>query len=85
MTNRAAHKPWHRNLWGIEFVSRGCKPVLIGGLWSESIRERACYQGEPTRVLLFQTRKDARAWIKAYDRYPSEMRVARVRETVKVI
>lgn len=88
---------WDRMLWGIEFSvsAHDEEPMLIGTLWASDI-DRNPYPGEPTRAMLFCTRKEARAWCARRmaewreDR-PScdivrrwRMRVVRVRETVQV-
>lgn len=52
---------WNRKLWGVEFFSEGTKPHLIGTLWASRIGN---YPEEPTRALLFNTRKQAREWCK---------------------
>ena len=54
--------PWDRNLWGVEFKG-GMKednPMILGEAWNGPSLER--HEGEPTRALLFRTRKQARAW-----------------------
>ena len=69
------------------------KPMLIGSGWHEHVRtESKPYPGEPTRALLFHTRKDARDWCRARnEEYKAmadfvrhwRMRVVRVRERVE--
>jgi len=56
---------WRRNLWGVEFTSgrRADTPMLIGTAWSTA--RPGDYVGEPTRPLLFVSRRTARAWCQA--------------------
>ncbi len=57
-------KAWNRELWGIEFKSKETPPMLIGGGWHEAmIRPR--YPGEPSRAVLFTSRRLAREWCEA--------------------
>jgi len=65
---------WNRLLWGVEFTDSvsGEAPMLIGALWANS-GQRECYAGEPTRALLFCTRREARTWC--------QQRMQRWRET----
>ena len=57
---------WNRRLWGILFVSRARPGTvdrqIIGAAWERP--RPAQYPGEPTRCLLFDTRKTAREWCK---------------------
>lgn len=53
---------WNRKLWGVEFTSPGSAPLLIGTLWMRECDDRKHYPGEPTRPILFTTRKAAREW-----------------------
>ena len=53
--------PWDRRLWGVEWVAPPSAPMLIGALWTVSEPGRG-YIGEPTRPLLFTTRRHARQW-----------------------
>lgn len=91
------HKPnlWRRAFWGVMFVTRQDKPHLIGSLFDND--ERTCTRrpSEPTRALLFCTRRQAREWCRARNaeyasRRPGDIcrnwrfRVVRVIETVKV-
>lgn len=53
---------WDRLLWGIVFQShKGDEPRLIGWLWASNLGGTP-YEGEPTRALLFTSRKAARDW-----------------------
>ena len=53
---------WNRKLWGILFLGGDrSDPILIGGMWEQAMK-RIRYDGEPTRALVFMTRKDARKW-----------------------
>ena len=86
---------WNRLLWGVLFSGlRGEEQILIGGTWAMDLGGNP-YPGEPTRALLFQTRKQARAWCAEKRREWSTLqrddcvarwrvRPVRVRETVKV-
>jgi len=51
---------WNRRLWGIEFRGADKEPMLIGLVWLD--HKPNLYQGEPTRALLFMTRKQARTY-----------------------
>ena len=54
---------WVKNLWGVEFTGSmpGDTPTLLGQAWMNP-RPKSQYDGEPTRAMLFCTRKQARAW-----------------------
>lgn len=54
---------WNRKLWGVEFCGsfRQDPPSLLGRSWHDDSVPRQ-YPGEPTRALLFRTRREARAW-----------------------
>jgi hypothetical protein len=52
---------WNRNLWGVEMSTARDSPILLGQAWHTQ-NHPAFYAGEPTRALLFDTRKQARAW-----------------------
>lgn len=77
---------WNRKLWGVEFLYGKGQPVLVGSMW-HSITRDPFYLGEPTRALVFQTRKQARTWVaeKMANRSYGRFRVVRVRETVRKI
>jgi len=56
-------RPWDRELWGVAFETRAqadrC-PLLLGDTWiNPNFSQR--YIGEPTHVMLFRTREQARA------------------------
>jgi len=52
---------WHEKLWGIEFRSSADgEKMLLGSIWHGT--KIISYDGEPTRALVFCTRKAARAW-----------------------
>lgn len=55
-------KPWNRKLWGVQFTTGRDEGILIGSLWL--LGERSHYPDEPTRALVFQTRRGARAYCK---------------------
>ena len=52
-------RPWNRLLWGVKLICPNATPMLIGKDWEHQFLH---YDGEPTRALLFVTRKHARAW-----------------------
>ena len=57
---------WDRPLWGIIFTGLDRVPTMIGSLWhKEAGIAGAKYKGEPTRALLFCTRRQARDWCAA--------------------
>lgn len=89
---------WDRKMWGIELWigagETGKEYVgLLGGGWNGREAERARYEGEPTRVLVFRTRKQARDYcVKKHLEYKDHpvcgrwrFCPVRVRETVRVI
>ncbi len=63
MTTISNH--WHKRLWGVLFygAQKDDEPMLLGATWHDEARlfEKS-YPGEPTRALLFHTRRDARDW-----------------------
>lgn len=88
---------WNRLLWGVVFSSGPAdrEAMLIGGLWATDLGGTP-YAGEPTRALLFCTRKQAREWCAETMRKWRDgrqrddivarwtVRPVRVRETVQV-
>jgi hypothetical protein len=85
---------WDRLLWGVEFTGGmpDDPPMLLGKAWSRMHTMNAGLPGEPTRALLFNTRKQARAWCAGRNTEWSErtdscrkwrVRAVRVRETVR--
>lgn len=57
-------RAWDRTLWAVAFKSPGTnQPFLVGESW-HAVRP-AAYVDEPTRALLFRTRRTAREWAKA--------------------
>lgn len=84
---------WDREMWGIEFRSGKEVATLIGGGWNGFEAERERYAGEPTRALVFGTRKQARDYCKEkhleYRGHPVckkwRFRPVRVREVVEKI
>ena len=52
---------WNRLLWGVEFVDTRGNRLLCGTHWMNP-PPRSAYDGEPTRAILFVTRKQAREW-----------------------
>lgn len=89
---------WDRPLWGVVHTAPRSRPILIGDAWhtdsaSQSTRR---HDGEPTRALLFTTRRAARDWCSAenaaYRSHPKgdivyawRVRPVRVREQVEVV
>ena len=59
-------RSWDRQLWGVRFTAgrHDDRPLMIGTRWNPDTRGMG-YEGEPTRVLLFTTRRIARAWCSA--------------------
>lgn len=54
--------PWDRLLWGVLFYSGDDPPILIGYRCISEPCHAAGHEGEPTRALLFNTRRQARIW-----------------------
>lgn len=54
---------WDRRVWGVMLKGaiKSDPPMLLGLAWARELMH-APYEGEPTRTLLFMTRKQARAW-----------------------
>ena len=81
---------WNRLQWGVEFRSGKEKPHLIGSLWAW--HDAVTHPDEPTRALLFCTRRYARQWCKEtnakWQQNPSiahwRVKPVRVRETVRL-
>lgn len=94
MTTMSKPKPWNRLLWGVEFSSPRAKPMLLGSVWLDPM-PKSQYTGEPSRALLFTTRKAAREWcsnkMASYAERPEttawrwRFRPVRVREIVRVV
>ena len=82
---------WDRKLWGIKFQSGQTRPLLLGGLWDDRLKDRNFYLDEPTRPILFTTRHSAREWCRIQRaKYKGNASLqewkfspVRVRETVK--
>ena len=82
-------RKWDRLLWGIQLTTPRGKPILIGSVWSDA---REYSPGEPSRPLLFLSRRSAREWCaQKTARMLSESAVAdwrfrpvRVREIVRI-
>lgn len=83
---------WDRLLWAVEF--RSVEPpfetsFLLGAAWHDGWR--MTYDGEPSRTLLFRTRKHASDWCKENEKRVARhsphwrFRPVRVRETVAEI
>ena len=72
---------WDSMLWGVTFSSQKTSPILIGRTWGGHFGEH--YAGEPTRPLLFNTRREAQAWCKEKNGNGCiRFRAVRVREVV---
>ena len=79
---------WNKKLWGIEYTTELGEKIIISNLWHSYKTDRKYYHSEPIRAMLFCTRKAAREWIKSDFHSPAargELRVVRVRETVRKI
>ena len=84
-----ASSTWERDLWAVEMHSASGRPepILLGDAWHAITAPK--YHGEPSRCLLFRTRKLARAWcveatVKHFKHSTDwRFRPVRVRETVK--
>ena len=63
MTQHRQQNGWDQQLWGVSFTSSGSKHVILGTAWHAIFDPR--YEGEPSRPLLFLTRRTARAWCEA--------------------
>ncbi len=78
-------RTWSRKVWAVQF--RG---VIISTLWNADHKYNH-HHGEPAHLMLFTTRKSCRAWCKAKNLQPYNMRNAwkftpvQVRESVKPI
>jgi|SRR5579884_2145793 len=58
---RKASNIWNRRLWAVRFSDSDGRSFLIGSSWHRANNTaNAGYPGEPTRALLFCTRKHAR-------------------------
>ena len=83
-------QPWDRLLWGVLLHSQA-EPLLLGAVWHEA--EFGGYAGEPSRALLFCTRRQAREWCATWNAKETasgtsvRWRVSpvRVRETVRKV
>ena len=82
---------WTRKLWGVHFIGADGEPILIGATWHDHVlREAKPYPGEPTRALLFCTRRDAWDWCVGKnadyrrDGWKWRVRPVRVVESVRV-
>lgn len=55
-------RPWHSRLqWGVQFTNADGDTELLFSGWEHRAR-LSRYPGEPSRALLFTTRKTAAAW-----------------------
>ena len=88
-------KPWDRKMWGVMRLPsnrndhRNDLCMLLGSAWSNRwYKIRSLGMGEPTRVLLFNTRRECRAWINDQRKDgkfgSNHFRCVRVRELVEV-
>jgi hypothetical protein len=63
MKRKKIDSHWDRNLWAIQLTSANNLPKIIGSLLhKDAVHVGSKYKGEPTRPLLFCTRKQARAY-----------------------
>lgn len=103
MRGHSLPRDWDRRFWGVVFHAPKnspfswprTRPMLLGDLWLAPGVERNFYAGEPTRALLFTTRKLARDWCRKQNAewlvhgslIVNNWRasVVRVRETVRVV
>lgn len=80
-------RKWDRLLWGIQLTTPRSKPILIGSAWSDA---REYSPGEPSRPLLFLSRRSAREWCAKRTASSSaatkdwRYRPVRVREIVRI-
>lgn len=85
---------WERKLWGVLFIADGKAEFLIGTAWAKERNAFQCHPLEPSRTLLFMTRRTAREWCKKGNAYYRSQdgvcgtwrfRPVPVRETVRPI
>ena len=79
---------WNKKLWGIGYTGKGGIEIIISNMWHHYSTAPHLYPGEPSRAMLFTTRKAAREWMASEQHYSiprKEWRVVRVRETVRKI
>lgn len=56
---------WNRSLWGVELTGADGEKMLIGRVWDHRHDQSKYQPDEPTRALLFMTRKQAAEWCRA--------------------
>ena len=79
---------WDKKLWGIEYTTLDGRKIIISNMWHHYSAAPHLYPGEPSRAMLFTTRKTAREWMASESHYSVSRRywrVVRVRETVRKI
>lgn len=89
---------WEREFWGVVFSGSrpDDPPMLLGSRWHDGRRKvlDTALTEEPTRVLLFKTRREARAWCRQeHEAYKGRQdccakwrfRPVRVREIVRPV
>lgn len=54
---------WDRLLWGVEFSEPDERPFIVSEVWAK-YPAQPLYYGQPTRALLFDTRRQVREWCK---------------------
>jgi hypothetical protein len=83
---------WNRKMWGVTMKSPLSPLSLLGRAWIRG--EKPNYEGEPSRTLVFQTRRQAREYCRAENTWCKartdcchewKFRAVRVRETVRMI
>lgn len=85
---RSNAKSWSHQYWGVLLLSDGKEPILISGSWHPKIKYT--YEGEPSRPVLFTTRKLARIWCKELNEMCKHVsiwkfKVVKVKYNVKAI
>lgn len=85
---------WNRKFWGIVLHTNDRDPMLLGSLWAGG-NQLVRYDDEPTRALLFCSRKKAREFCRKRNEYYKDhksntlnkwrVKVVRVIEKVEII
>jgi hypothetical protein len=75
---------WNRKLWGVELITEKEPGLLLGTAWNSHTRTPD-YNGEPTRCLLFLTRKQAKEWCKKKNGKTWQFSPVRVIENISKI
>lgn len=91
MTRRKTKKPrpWDRKLWGVIALPLwpADLPMILASTWDRRLHAPNYEVDESSRVLRFDTKKAAVAFIKAYTVacVKDRLRVVRIRERVEVL